>query len=330
MKEIGGYIELGLKHSGREVIGSADIVFLKNGRSSFHVILKETKPSKVYLPYYLCAEMRTVLHHIGVEYELYELDNGFDPIFDIDSIGANEMFYICEYFGLNSSTIQHLSSTLSERLVIDSTQALRPVYDYNGSWRFNSLRKYFGVPDGSILVPPYQSYVFSSLPEKSNTKVSLSHLVKRLEYGASTGYEDYVRYETDLGMEPELMSKTSNILLSHIDYENVRVRREGNYSYLHERLGGKNRLDHSILQSTDKETFKFMYPYLPKEPLNRQRLIDQKIYVPQLWPDLMVDDGEQEYSYSKLLTRELIPLPIDQRYGVADMEYMLNVIDGIS
>ena len=70
MKEIGGYIELGLKHSGREVIGSADIVFLKNGRSSFHVILKETKPSKVYLPYYLCAEMRTVLHHIGVEYEL--------------------------------------------------------------------------------------------------------------------------------------------------------------------------------------------------------------------------------------------------------------------
>jgi len=329
MKEIGGYLELELMHSGTQLIKMDDIVCLKNGRSSFYITLMEAMPSMVHIPYYLCADVLVVLDHMGVAYNLYEVDDRFDPMIDIDAIGADEMLYVCDYFGLNTSTIRHLSNTLSHRLIIDSSQAFKPSYYHNGSWRFNSLRKYFGVPDGSILVPPSLDYEFSSLPEDGNSMVSLSHLVKRLEYGANAGYEDYLGNETDLGIHPELMSRTSNILLSYIDYDQIRVRREANYYYLHERLGNSNRINDAVLLSGDSRTFKFMYPYLPEKPIERQRLIEHKIYVPQFWPGL-ITDADQKFGYSQILAKHLIPLPIDQRYGIDDMKYMINVIDGIS
>lgn len=72
-----------------------------------------------------------------------------------------------------------------------------------------------------------------------------------------------------------------------------------------------------------------MYPYLTDrgEQIKR-KLVTKKIYVPTLWPNVLHDCSADSYEY--YLAQNLVFLPIDQRYTVNDMNYMLTVLDEIS
>lgn len=72
-----------------------------------------------------------------------------------------------------------------------------------------------------------------------------------------------------------------------------------------------------------------MYPYLTDrgEQIKR-KLVRKKIYVPTLWPNVLQDCSADSYEY--YLAQNLVFLPIDQRYTVNDMNYMLTVLDEIS
>ena len=114
------------------------------------------------------------------------------------------------------------------------------------------------------------------------------------------------------------MSELTRNLLRAIDYDRVRERRTANFSFLHENLKNRNRLELTIPDGP------FAYPlYCENGPELRKRLALEKIYVPLLWPDAAESDRPMERNYMQ----NILPLPCDQRYGPADMERILAAVN---
>ena len=71
-----------------------------------------------------------------------------------------------------------------------------------------------------------------------------------------------------------------------------------------------------------------MYPLLNNDGAQiKKYLIQHKIFVPTLWPNIL---SLPEYSYEYYLANNLVLLPIDQRYSVTDMKYVLDVLNNFN
>ena len=69
----------------------------------------------------------------------------------------------------------------------------------------------------------------------------------------------------------------------------------------------------------------FAYPLMLKEAQEvRCHLIRNKVYIPVLWPNVINEVNEESYEYQ--LANSILPLPVDQRYRIEDMEYMAELI----
>ena len=68
-----------------------------------------------------------------------------------------------------------------------------------------------------------------------------------------------------------------------------------------------------------------MYPLLLKNGAEiRSRLQQMKIYIPTLWPNVLEWCGADETEY--YMAKNILPLPIDQRYGEMEMEVISKEI----
>ena len=115
------------------------------------------------------------------------------------------------------------------------------------------------------------------------------------------------------------MSKLTQNLLHGIDYEGVKHIREKNYTYLKKSLNRINQL------TLSDRIGSFMYPLLLENGSSvREKLQKRKIYIPLLWPDVFEFCSENETAY--MMAKNILPLPIDQRYGTDDMKYIVEEI----
>lgn len=68
-----------------------------------------------------------------------------------------------------------------------------------------------------------------------------------------------------------------------------------------------------------------MYPMLIKNGSDlRSKLIGLKIYVPLLWPNVLVN--LEAYTYERNMVSCILPLPCDQRYSLNDVEYAAKAL----
>lgn len=68
-----------------------------------------------------------------------------------------------------------------------------------------------------------------------------------------------------------------------------------------------------------------MYPlYIEGGAQIRRELQKDGIYVPMLWPDVLAvcEKGELEHD----MADNILPLPVDQRYCIEDMEYLAQEV----
>ena len=66
-----------------------------------------------------------------------------------------------------------------------------------------------------------------------------------------------------------------------------------------------------------------MYPlYIDNGEEIRRKLQAQKIFVPTLWPSVFNICEKNELEYD--MAMNILPLPVDQRYSIDDMEYMIK------
>lgn len=310
MKDIGGYFELEI-NKGRRVYHDGAIPF-KSGRSSFQYILEQTSPLKVYLPFYSCDSLIEPLVNTGTRYEFYAIDSRLEPL-DIPVLDHNEYFLYINYFDLKRDFTEQLSTQLGDKLIVDNTQAF--FQKGNGrSWYFNSCRKFFGTPDGSYLYLPGAFFTTDRLT--ANENIVVEHLVARFNGKAEAGYPAFLENEKHCGGEVRGMSKLSEYLLSQVDYDEVQEKRKENFHYLCEAL------EEDYLFAGEKpapDAVPMAVPVLMKRKIDRTALYDNHIYVPRFWQDVL-EREETGYEMERSLSENLLPLPIDHRYNISDMQ----------
>lgn len=110
------------------------------------------------------------------------------------------------------------------------------------------------------------------------------------------------------------MSTFTREYLSCINYEIIKYKRTENFRRIAGILREYNKLD--VIEKAN--VVPMVYPLLPVKRIDRNLLVKRKVYVPQWWKWIMsrVDAS----AWEKELSENLLPLPIDHRYGEKDME----------
>jgi len=67
-----------------------------------------------------------------------------------------------------------------------------------------------------------------------------------------------------------------------------------------------------------------IYPLLFKNSGLRERLIENKIYIPQWWKEVIKNTARD--SIESYLSQNLIPLPIDHRFNRNSLDFIANLI----
>jgi hypothetical protein len=316
-KVIGGFFELELPIKGSLYHDAA--LALTNGRVCFKVLLQRVKPSKVYLPYYICDSLILPLKEAQIPYELYEIDPLFEPILPTLADESELILYV-NYFGLKTLTARKLSKTFGQQLVIDNTQAFFEE-SYGVSWAFNSARKFFGVPDGGFLYAP-QYLEDKYVP---NTQIVTDHLWQRLFGKQEEAYSNYQLSEAQQTSEVKGMSKIAQQILQIVNFPAVARARKRHYRQLDRMLRHLNQLPDTLLELVP-DTVPFCYPLLLKEPLPKGAFYDHKIFIPTLWNEVLTRDTEGGYPFEKMVTQNLLPLPIDHRLDETDMGRLIDFV----
>lgn len=319
MRAIGGYFGLADYEVGKG-FPHQDGIMLNTGRNALEYILRCIGDVKrIYMPYYTCEVVLEPLKNLHIPWVFYHINDHFEMVEDIQP-KESEFIIANNYFGIKDAYIRTLADKYGNQVIVDCAQALfaKPI---PGIKTFYSTRKFVGVADGGVAygVDDKQSLSY----DEDDSSFHNSHLRIRKEQGAEAGYRDYQQNETKLDNQPiRLMCRRTRDILWHIDYDKVITKRRANFAYLHEALMDKNFLQ---LPGIDSFACPMAYPFVSRiENDLRRVLIANKVYVAKYWPNVyQLNNYEMEYD----LATRVVPLPCDQRYGVKDMNRIIEIIE---
>lgn len=315
MRSIGGFFSLELPHNtGGELYPEA--IRLNSGRSCFEYILKARGYKKVWLPYYTCDVMLQSILKNGIDYEFYHIDKDFHIAGNVH-VAKDEVLVYTDYFGLMDDYAREVAYEYSPNVILDNTQAFytRPRKNTDV---FNTCRKYFGVSDGAYLFTDTKLDI--DIPQ-DHSRERMSAILDRLDYSPEEAFHEYHECEESLSTcGIRTMSKLTLRIMDSIDYNDVANRRLRNFYRLDKALSCTNEM-HFLISC---DTVPMVYPYYSHQKGLREHLIKNKIYVAKYWPNVTEWAGRD--SFEADLTEFLLPLPIDQRYGEEEMDYIISTI----
>lgn len=315
MKEIGGYIEL---DTCRHAMLHEDAILLNCGRNALAYLLEAKGIKKLYLPYFLCDSVANVCKKYGVEVAFYHIGENWLPKDLV--IDGDAWLYIVNFYGqITREDLARLAAAY-RNIIIDNAQAYFDAPLANVDTLY-TCRKFFGVSDGAVLYTNSKLERSLEIDESFNR---IHYVLGRYERTASEFYEEAARNNDIFDNEPiKEMSRLTKNLLRSIDYEYVKQVRTNNFAYLHEKLREVNKLNIRLIEGA------FMYPLLIDDGMKiRKQLQQMKIYIPTLWPNVLEECEPDTLEYK--FAAEILPIPVDQRYGFKDMEYLVEVIRSIS
>lgn len=315
--EIGGYFEFETFH-GEPF--HANAIPLDCARSALVYLAELRDIKRIWLPDYMCSVIPETCSSIGIVPCVYSVGTEFQPVFDFQ-MKKGDYLLLADYFGqLKSSTVDTANDLSSGRLVVDETQGF-----FRQPWQqadtFYSCRKYFGVSDGGYLQTK-DGFGLERELLRSESFESMHYMLGRYERPASQFFAESRDNEKrfDGRRLARGMSKLTANILNAIDYPSVARRRERNFQHLHSAFERINQLEN--LNST---VGPFMYPLLKEGSFDiRQKLARGGIYIPTLWPNVLEDCSKDSCAY--YFAENILPLPIDQRYGDEEMDILISAV----
>jgi len=309
-EEIGGYFELE-KLKGNEY--HKNLISLNCGRNALDYLFRARKIEKVYLPAFLCDSVKAMCEKNGYVYEIYHIDENFCPIFE-KNLGADEYIYIVNFYGLFCQKDIVVFREKYKNIIWDNTHAFYQSA-VEGIDTIYSCRKFFGVPDGAYLAT---TVTIDERLEKDISSDRFKHLLGRFEGKASDFYADFKANNAGFKTAPlKSMSDLTHNLLGAIDYEAAAQKRKNNFKILNDAFKDINKIN---VENID---IPYAYPLYIKNGMKiKKKLAEKGIYVATLWPNVFEGGNELEKDFAE----NILPLPIDQRYGDKEMEYLIREV----
>lgn len=312
--EIGGYIEL---DRYRLPMLHEEAVKLNSGRNCLAYLIEARNIRKIAMPKFMCDSCSPVLTRYNVEVVYYTVGMDFKP--KNPDLEEDTWLYVVNFYGQLSNEYLENLNHIYPHMIVDHAQAyFQPPLEYVDT--LYTCRKFFGVADGAVL---YTDQVLDRELQRDESFERMHFLLGRFERSASEFYGEYVNNNHIFSEEPvKIMSKLTENLLHGIDYEYVKNRRTENFAFLHKIFRDCNKLELCVPEGA------FMYPlYLENGDEIRKALQKNKIFIPTLWPAVFNLCREDEMEYD--MAKNILPLPVDQRYGETEILYMAEMIKSL-
>jgi hypothetical protein len=313
---IGGYFELELPLTNGNPYPQA--VAYQSARAAFMALLRQSPQVKrVWMPHYICDSMLSPVNATGKEVCFYNLDDQLTVSTQV-ALRTGDLLLYVNYFGICTAQCAALLQRFDpEQIVLDYSQAFYAP-PRNCYANIYSPRKFFGVPDGGLLVTA--SPVTPPALQDTGSESRMWHLIKRLGGTAESGYQDFKRAEDSLDdMEPRGMSTITRNLFQAVNFDAVRDARDQNFAYLRQHLDKTN----TLTMPTEVEG-PHCYPYLPDHPVSKDILIQHRVFVATYWPDVLKRVAPA--TFEAQLVSQCLPIPCDQRYSEATLSRILNLL----
>lgn len=297
---------------------SLNCAYVSSGRAAFECLLcNMSRPDNLWVPRFLCDTMLQAPDRLGIPVQRYDCTKQLAPI--LPDNGEQDLILLVNYFGLTHDNVAAAAQKLAGRCIVDATTALY-CPPLPGIPTIYSPRKFAGVADGGIALAPFPLQI---LPNTSASSASTSHyLLERLEGGVCSAIKGCETAEASLSAPPQRMSPLTRRLLRSIDFSQAARQRLANYAILHRELG---HINHLTLPDAP-EYAPMCYPLVSAIPGLRDSLIDAGIALPLYWPEVI--NATDATATENKLARQLLPLPLDQRYTKQDMEHLIHLILG--
>ena len=320
MREIGSFIELELPKGREWYKGDAGIARLNTGRAAIWHAFRLTGAKAIWIPYYQCESVREFLMQKDVDIKYYRQDKNFNPI-DLQPTSDETVLFV-NYFGIMSQERMEGVSKDYMHVIIDNCQAFfcKPI---EGDLNVYSCRKFIGVADGAYVIGEGAEQYVEEYPRCYSSDTA-EFLLKRIEYGCEgKGYEARTVNEERLDREDIMeMSALTRAILDGTDYETIKTRRRDNFETACSLFSDINVLEPK--RYYDKETVPMVYPLLVEDDGLLQRLLAAKHFQGHWWH--YITQELLENTFEHWMSRYMIPITIDQRYGEEDLRYIRSVI----
>lgn len=316
--EIGSFIELDLR-KGMEYYTGSNIARLNSGRAGIYHALRVLACDTIHLPHYQCDTVRNFLLKKSIKIKYYSIDNDFNPI--NLTVENNEAVLFVNYFGIMS--IDRMKSLISrfKNVIIDNSQSFftKPLH---GCMNVYSPRKFVGVPDGCYVIGNNANMFIDEYEQDYSSDTSL-FLLQRIEKGCEASYKSRMKNERRIDSSDILkMSSLTRALLDNVDFETIKLKRKNNFEMADKLFKKLNKLNATIYY--DKDCFPMVYPLVIENNSLLTELQNNKIFQGHWWSYLL-DEVEKD-SFEYWLSRYIIPITIDQRYGKQELEFTYRLI----
>jgi len=319
-KEIGSFLELNFL-SGLEYYHGDHIARLNAGRTAIFHALRILNQDVIYLPYYQCETVRDFLLKNGVKIKYYYCDREFNPL--ISDYTENTAILLVNYFGIMSFTRMSSLASKYKNVIIDNSQAFfAPPIDR--CMNVYSVRKFIGAPDGSYLIGNHANDHLEEYEQDYSSDTSL-FLLQRIEYGCEGNA--YQNKKTNDGRiddsKIKRMSKLTHTILDGTDYNLIKCKRKENFEIASLLFENMNHINPK--EFYDDNCVPMVYPLVIENDLILPELIKSKVFQGHWWSYIL--DEIQPDTFEYYLSKNMIPITIDQRYGEKEIKYVFNLIN---
>ena len=311
--------------------------YLDSGRSALKLLLKEIKKGEVLLPEYICDSVIRAFSEFNINY--YRLKE--DLTIDLDDFHSRvndntRVVYVMHYFGALQPeeilTQIFLMKNQSDFIIIeDTTHSLFSRMQTIGDYCICSLRKWFAIPDGGILysTKPLEFCNMNDLKRNTNIDKAYGMILKNLYLdGKIESNLLYRKILTDaekkIDENKKIMkiSSFSEYLLKCHDTIHLTTRRKENYTQL---LNEIATIGLKPIVKVEEGLCPFVLPIsIDGRDTLREYLIENKVYCAVHWP--LEITSLYKIKRSRKLSERILSLPIDQRYGLEEMSYLIRVL----
>ncbi len=331
--------------------GKSHTSFTASGREAVALALKSIEKfhpevaKRCLMPAYMCDSVFFPFQRAGWELSFYHIDRQMkaDPEELQERIleSAPGVLFIHNYYGQDTwKTLRPFLKKLQNQgimLMEDMTQAyyLREE-EYCADYIVGSLRKWFYIPDGGFLTTN-QNICQEEIAEKTDfasDRLELQIQKWNCLYGneeiekKEKSRVDYLKKnrETEEWLDHfpgiSALSDFASRILIEENEEKARQQRNQNYSVLSQGICGLSTIT-ALWKESESVEAPLYFPIYADDRKELQSFLGSRgIYAPVLWPIGIENQdflGEEErYIYEHLLA-----LPLDQRYGVEQMEQIL-------
>ncbi len=302
-----------------------------SGRTALYQLLRQLGCCRrVWLPDYLCPTVSQAVDKAGYCRRYYSLTETLSP--NLDTIGASgdDIILVVNYFGMTDCrpVILSLRDAFPGVLILEDDVQAWYAFDAGteADYAFTSLRKTFAVPDGGLIRRRDGTSLSLDLPEENHfAALKIEGAMQKARRSPDTDDRIYLRMleaaeqQIDDAYETA-MSAAGQRLWTAVDTAEVARRRRSNALQLTE---GLRRIGiEPLLTPAEDEVPLFLPIRTARRDELRRHLFANEVYCPIHWPAT----SGNPYPAGDLDGQEL-SLIVDQRYGAADMDRMLNLID---